>query len=162
MSLPKWSNDKPQVIQVGERTIVIPPRTGVMPGILPVHTHPKYWDEPLRWNPARWISSSASYSPEKDSTGLLYSEHIVIPTQGTFFPWSDGPQNCPGQKFSEVEFVAVLAVLLRNHRVNVVRLDGESFEKAKERALSVTQDCNMEMLLRMRDADQVRLAWKKI
>ncbi|TEY42791.1 hypothetical protein BOTCAL_0380g00120 [Botryotinia calthae] len=138
MALPKWSNDNPQVLKVEDRTIVIPPRTEVMPSILGLQMHPKYWNDPLVWNPSRWVESS------------------------TFFPWSDGPQNCPGQKFSQVEFVAVLAVLLRDHKVSVVQNDDESPQKARERALAVTQDCNMELLLRMRDADQVRLIWKKV
>ena len=35
-------------------------------------------------------------------------------------------------------------------------------EMAREQVLGVTEDCNMELLLRMRDADQVRLFWKKV
>ncbi|KAF7953306.1 hypothetical protein EAE96_006517 [Botrytis aclada] len=158
MALPKWSNDNPQVLKVEDRTIVIPPRTGVMPSILGLQMHPKYWDDPLIWKPSRWIESSS------DSTSpitLLGTEKVITPAGSTFFPWSDGPQNCPGQKFSQVEFVAVLAVLLRDHKVSVVQNDDESPQKARERALAVTQDCNLELLLRMRDADQVRLIWKK-
>ena len=46
--------------------------------------------------------------------------------------------------------------------MSVVQNDDESPQKARERALAATQDCNMELLLRMRDADQVRLIWKKV
>lgn len=159
MSLPKWTNESPQVLQVGGKTIVVPPRTGVMPSVLAVHTLPKYWKEPLQWNPNRWISSSPGST---DLAGRLESEYIITPPQHTYFPWSDGPQNCPGLKFSQVEFVAVLSVLLKNHRVGVVPLSGETSQQARERALAVTQDCNMELLLRMRDADQARLVWKEV
>lgn len=162
MSLPKWTNENPQILRVGEKTIVVPPRTGVMPSVLAVHTLPKYWKDPLRWNPSRWISSSPGCLPESDLASRLDSEYIITPSQHTYFPWSDGPQNCPGLKFSQVEFVAVLSVLLRNHRVGVVQLQDETSQEARERALAVTQDCNMELLLRMRDADQARLVWKKV
>jgi cytochrome P450 len=87
---------------------------------------------------------------------------MVTPAPNTYFPWSDGPQNCPGARFSQVEFVAVLACILRDHRVSIIRRPGESFEQAKERALATTEDCDMELLLRMRDADKVKLACRKV
>ena len=97
-----------------------------------------------------------------DLATQLRQEIVFIPVQSTYFPWSDGPQNCPGAKFAQVEFVAVLACLLRNHRVGVVREPNESFEKARKRALATTEDCDMELLLRMRNADKVRLEWKRV
>ncbi|KAF7931659.1 uncharacterized protein EAE98_004395 [Botrytis deweyae] len=159
MALPKWSNDIPQTLDIQGKTIIIPPHTGVMPSILGIQMHPKYWEDPSLWNPSRWIESTPDPTSQ---TGTLNTEKVITPATSTFFPWSDGPQNCPGQKFSQVEFVAVLAILLRHHRVSVVQNNNETPEKAQERALAVTQDCDLELLLRMRDADQVKLIWKKI
>lgn len=167
MALPKWTNEHPQRLQIGEKTIVIPPQTGVMPSLLAVHTLPQYWQDPLLWRPSRWIIPSSTTTtttltePHSPPTGL-HSEDILTPAQSTYFPWSDGPQNCPGAKFAQVEFVAVLACILRNHRVGVVGEPNESPERAKQRALDTTQDCNMELLLRMRDADSVRLYCKGV
>jgi cytochrome P450 len=165
MALPKWSNQHPQELRISDRTVVIPPRTGVMPSLLAVQTHPKYWKDPLLWQPSRWISSSltpGSDGPELNLATRLRQEIVITPLQSTYFPWSDGPQNCPGAKFAQVEFVAVLAHLLQNHRVGVVREPNESFEKARKRALATTEDCDMELLLRMRNADRVRLAWNRV
>lgn len=86
----------------------------------------------------------------------------MTPLQSTYFPWSDGPQNCPGAKFAQVESVAVLACLLWDHRVVIVPEPGESLEKAINKALATTEDCDMELLLRMRNADNVRLACKRL
>jgi len=86
----------------------------------------------------------------------------MTPRQSTYFPWSDGPQNCPGAKFAQVEFIAVLACLLRDHRVGILREKDESFESARARALATAEDCDMELLLRMRDAEKVRLVWKRV
>jgi cytochrome P450 len=136
-----------------------------MPSLLTVQTHPRYWQHPLLWQPSRWISSSptpGSGAFELDLATRLRQEALFTPVQSTYFPWSDGPQNCPGAKFAQVEFVAVLAYLLRDHRVVVVREPDESFEKARKRALATTEDCDMELLLRMRNADKVRLTWKRV
>ena len=168
LALPKWTNEQPQRLRIGGgRTITIPPQTGVMPSLLAVHTHPKYWRDPLLWQPSRWIlppspASPAPYPHNASLSSQLQQETIFAPAQSTYFPWSDGPQNCPGSKFVQVEFVAVLASLLRNHRVGAIREPGESRKEAQARVLATTQDCNLEMLLRMRDADRVRLECKRV
>lgn len=87
---------------------------------------------------------------------------MLTPAPNTYFPWSDAPQNCPGATFAQVEFVAVLACVLRKHRLGVVRELDEGFERAKQRALDMTQDCDIELLLRMWDADSVRLYCKGV
>jgi len=80
-----------------------------------------------------------------------------MPPRDTYFSWSDGFQNCPGLKFSQVEFVAVLALLMREHRLRIVRVGNETETQARERVRSVINDCDMKLLLRMRDADRVKL-----
>ena len=92
----------------------------------------------------------------------LQHEELMTPVQSTYFPWSAGAQNCPGAKFAQVEFVAVLARVLREHRVGFVGVPGESGEEGKKRVLEVTEDCDMELLLRMRDADRVRLTCTRV
>jgi hypothetical protein len=67
------------------------------------------------------------------------------------------PLCSPGMKFSQVEFVAVLALLMSKHRLSIVRENTETKEQARERANSVINDCDMQLLLRMRDSDRVRL-----
>ena len=137
-----------------------------MPSLLTVQTHPKYWQDPLHWRPSRWISHpTAPKSEHTEKTKLnlrLRQETLVDHKQSTYFPLSDGPQNCPGAKFSQVEFVAVLACLLRDHRVGVIREPGESAEMAAKRALATTEDCDLELLLRMRNADEVRLTCRRV
>jgi cytochrome P450 len=140
-----------------------------MPSLLALQTHPKYWQDPLLWQPSRWISSSPGTpgsSGFQAGLGLatrLRPEALVTPARSTYFPWSDGPQNCPGAKFAPFEFVSMLARLLRDHRVSILRESkDESFEEAKKRALAATEDCDKQLLLRMRNADKVRLACKRV
>ena len=72
------------------------------------------------------------------------------------------PQNCPGAKFAQVEVVAVLACILQEYRVGVVQEPSKSPMRAKLRALDTIQDCSMEMLLRMCNANSVRLCCKGV
>lgn len=160
MALPKSTSHHSQTLHIGESTIAIPPQTVVMPSLLTVQTHPKYWPDPLLWQPSRWISSPAPHSG-LDISARLRAESMITPAQSTYFPWSDGPQNCPGAKFAQVEFVAVIAALLRDHRIVVVPEANESIEKARKRALATTEDCDMELLLRMRNAERVRLVLRR-
>jgi cytochrome P450 len=145
MALPKHTYSTPQALKVGDRTVIIPANTYTSPNILALQTHPKYWPEPLVWKPSRWISGS---------TG---QEELVKPKNKAYYPWSDGPQNCPGVKFSQVEFVAVLALLMHSHSMVIAKEVSESEEEAKQRVKSVVDDCDMQILLRMKDSERVRL-----
>jgi cytochrome P450 len=93
---------------------------------------------------------------------MVDEEVFITPAKCTFFPWSDGPQNCPGAKFSQVEFVAVIARLLRGHRYTAVQRRGESWEDTRKRVLETTCEIDMEMLPKMKDADRVRLVCKRV
>lgn len=136
-----------------------------MPSLLTAQTHPKYWPDPLLWQPSRWISPLTPSTAKVTGTNAITkveNEVFITAKQSTFFPWSDGPQNCPGEKFAQVEFVAVIACILQKHRISIIREPGESVAAAKSRALATTEDCDMELLLRMRNADRVRLECKPI
>jgi cytochrome P450 len=134
MSLPRHTNSDSQRLQVGTRATLIPPRTSTSPSILAVHTHPKYWPDPLIWNPERWITKESG------------EEALVTPPRDTFLPWSDGPQNCPGAKFSQVEFVAVIALIMQKNRLTTSTITLRARSKL-ERVRAVLSDCDMQLLL---------------
>jgi cytochrome P450 len=157
MSLPKWTNEQPQELLLGDRTIIIPPLTGISPSILATQTYPEYWPDPLTWKPSRWIASEDA----PDSSENLEAEKLVTPVRNTFMPWSDGPQNCLGIKFSQVEFVAVTARFFQSHRLFVQQLPGEDAAQTKERVLNVVEDCDAQLLLRMKNPDRIQLKCKK-
>ncbi|KAM4054659.1 cytochrome p450 [Hirsutella rhossiliensis] len=164
MALPKWTLKKAQTLTVGGQALVIPPGISTNPYLIAIQTHPKYWRDPryftslidpYAWQPSRWISNPAA-SPD-----AMAEEKVVVPLKGTYFPWSDGPQNCPGKKFAEVEAVAVLACLFKTHRLLAKKDAGESDESARKRALACANNVDMEMLLRMVDAGRTRLICKE-
>ena len=61
----------------------------------------------------------------------------------------------------EVEAVAVRTWLFRGHRVSAKKDEGESDKDVRKRVDSGTNDVNMEMLLRMRDADGIQLEYRE-
>ena len=89
------------------------------------------------------------------------SESLFTPARGTFFPWSDGQRNCPGKKFAQVEFVAVIANLFRKHRVQPERMVGETEEQARRRVLEIVDDGAVKMLLQMKDPARVSVRWTR-
>ena len=54
-------------------------------------------------------------------------------------PWIFGPRVCPGKKFSQVEFVAIVAHIMSEYRVEMLRADGESEEGARSRLMGVLE-----------------------
>jgi hypothetical protein len=85
------------------------------------------------------------------------AEALLIPPEGTFYPWSDGPQVCLGVKFSQVEFVAVVACLLREKRLLLVPNARESRDDTVKRVRNVMEDCDFQLLLRMKRPEEIRL-----
>ncbi|ORY06229.1 putative cytochrome P450 monooxygenase [Clohesyomyces aquaticus] len=152
MAIPKWTNEQPQKLIVAGKPVTLPPGTGVFMSIMAAQTYKSYWTDPLVWKPSRWITHN--------STGSL--EKITTDPQVPFYSWSGGPQNCPGEKFSKVEFVAVLAGLLHKHRIRPVKEVGESVEETRKRFTKVANDCDALMLLRCRDTDQVEVTCERV
>ncbi|KAI1386060.1 cytochrome P450 [Hypoxylon trugodes] len=158
MSLPKRTSRQVQ-IKVGEQTLVIPPGVGTTLYVRALQMHPKYWSNSYTWMPKRWIVRPPQTSSSAED---ILNEELYMPRKGIYFPWSDGPQNCPGRKFSEVEAVAVLACLFREHRLKVQKKAGESETDARKRAVDCTNNCNMDMLVKMEDPDSIRLVFQKV
>ncbi|KID98750.1 cytochrome P450, partial [Metarhizium majus ARSEF 297] len=154
MVLPKWTAAKSQHITVAGKSISIPPGISTNVYIRGIHTLPEYWDDPLAWKPRRWIVDSKH--------SILGDEKFFEPSAGTYFPWSSGPQNCPGKKFAEAEAVALIAYLLNGRRITVKRRHGESKEAACRRAYVCTQKVNADLLLRMEDSGDTKLEYYKV
>lgn len=87
-------------------------------------------------------------------------ERLAEPPQGAFYsPWTLGPRVCPGKKFSQVEFVAVLATLLRDHRVKPVLRAGETTDQARRRMLAVIEDSEVLVTPRIRRPEAAAVFW---
>ncbi len=68
-----------------------------------IHYSERYWPSPLTLDPSRWRDSP----------------NIIRDRRGSFLTFSDGSRACLGRKFAQAEYVAFLAVLLREYRVTL-------------------------------------------
>jgi hypothetical protein len=72
-----------------------------------------------------------------------------------------GARICPGKKFAQVEFVAVMAAFFREHRILVVPRDGESLRGAQGRIIDMVEDSEVLILLRMKNPGSVAVRLAK-
>lgn len=64
-----------------------------------LHRHPKYWDDPLEFQPERWLNPCEEFSKR---------------IRFVFLPFSGGGRNCIGYRFATVEAKLILAELIRS------------------------------------------------
>ncbi|KAI0386948.1 putative cytochrome P450 [Hypomontagnella monticulosa] len=157
-ALPSITSNQMQTLHVGEQTLNIPEGTNLTVNLRAMQVHPQYWPNGAAWQPSRWISNPAPASPSAEQ---MANEQLLVLSKHIFFPWGEGPQICPGKKFAEVEAVAVLAYLLKAHRVLVKKNAGENSDAVAKRVDHCLNDVDLEMLVRLRDADQVTLICKE-
>ena len=74
----------------------IPKNTNIMLNIFAIHRHPKYWHEPLTFNPDRFANLD-----------------LKGDRKYTFFPFGGGPRICIGNNFALMEMILILTVLLQ-------------------------------------------------
>ncbi|KAK6082597.1 cytochrome P450 [Seiridium cupressi] len=107
----KWTGDRATPLTVGDKTLNLPPKTIILPSYCSMHTDPKYWgSDSLEWRPSRWIR------PSPNVGNMPGEEEIDMNQRGVFLGWSEGTRDCPGKKFSQVEFVALMVGLFRQWR----------------------------------------------
>ena len=153
-AIPKHTSTRPQSLSIDNKQYTVPPNTLIFLNTIALHTLPRYWgSDSLLWRPTRWISSSPS-TP-------IGNETLQEPAKGTYIPWAEGHRVCPGRKFSQVEFVAVVAVLFGRYKVYPVLLEGESSENAKERILKTIEKSHVEITLQMKNPRSVALKWTR-
>lgn len=150
----------PQSLVIGNKTVVLPPKTMVVPSYASVKTDPKYWgDDSLTRRPSRFVKSPKR---TKAARSTLDDEEFLVPARGTLLSWSGGARDCVGRKFSQVEFVAVMASLFRDWKVDPVLADGETPEAAQKRIhTQIETDSAPVLLLQMLHPEKSPLVWSR-
>ncbi|KAK7917814.1 hypothetical protein PG985_011422 [Apiospora marii] len=151
----KWNADKAQPVTVHDKTYVLPPQSMLAPSYGAIHTDPRFWGkDSLIWRPSRWIRPAVIQGGDP--------EEFNMPPRGAFIGWSEGTRDCVGRKFSQVEFVATMAVLFRHWRVDPVVFPGETPEAARKRVVRLIEtDSYAVLLLQMLHPERAPLVWRK-
>ncbi|EJD46415.1 614/534 cytochrome P450 [Auricularia subglabra TFB-10046 SS5] len=99
------------------RPVFIAANTPMELSITGMHYHPRYWDNPHDFRPARFLGDYP---------------------RNAFMPFSAGARACIGRRFAETEYVATLVVLLSRYKITVKDKPewvGLSIEEKRERLL---------------------------
>ncbi|WGK65576.1 cytochrome P450 [Croceiramulus getboli] len=77
----------------------IPKGTNVLLSCYEIHRHPDYWEEPERFDPAR-------FDPENKMTYANY-----------YYPFGAGPRMCIGNNFAMYEMILAIAAIMRRFSI---------------------------------------------
>lgn len=161
----KWTGNQAQSLTVGKKAVVLPPHSMVAPSYGSVQTDPNIWGpDSLSWKPSRWIkpAAAATGSAGPTTSKLDDGEDFNMPVRGAFIGWSEGTRDCPGRKFSQVEFTATIATLFLDWRVDPLPAKGETLDAARERVVDLIEtDSGPVLLLQMLHPERAPLVWKR-
>lgn len=91
--------ENPNPLTIGG--VHIPEKTIVLLNFFSLQRDPRYWKNPLEFNPHRW----------KDEK----------PQFGTYFPFSGGQRKCIGFSFSLLESCIILATIIQNFTIHMTK-----------------------------------------
>jgi cytochrome P450 len=77
-----------------------------------LHRDPRWWPEPERFRPDRWLTS-------EPGQGVRFDPRAPGPPRGAYLPFGAGPRMCIGEQFAWTEAATMLAELGRTWRVRV-------------------------------------------
>ena len=153
--MPKTTGRHHQPLVKDSQDCIVPPHTDIIINVRSLSTDPSFWgSDSLVWRPERWLTSPRSQS------GGFDEETLVEQRPGVFIPWAEGPRNCPGKKFAQVEFIGAMTTLFRNHRVRPVLKKGETAEDGRKRLMQMADTSALTAItLQMRHPKSVNLRW---
>ncbi|KAM7198352.1 cytochrome p450 3a7 [Rhypophila sp. PSN 637] len=147
-AVPKTTTISAQTLTINGHEYVIPPNTFIGVNLAGLHTSSASWGkDSLAWRPDRWITRD-----KKDDT-----ETLAPITTGAFLPWAAGPRVCPGKKFSQVEFVAVLACMLSEYRIEPVTDEKRDKAAAAAALMEELKLSSFNFLLKVKNPDRIKL-----
>jgi cytochrome P450 len=153
-SLPRTTDTTPLSLKVKGKDYIIPPHTMIMQNIFAIHTDPEVWgSDSYEWKPERWIV-------KRDGFDGIENEELMTPPAG-YIPWASGARVCPGRKFAQVEFVAVVATIMAKHHVRVDSLDRETRKQTSERVHDALLNSRVLITLKMVNPEKVKLVWEE-
>jgi cytochrome P450 len=105
----------------GPKTVILPAECRVYLNVPATHHTPRYWPDPYKLDPMRWLKSQSENpsSSNNNNNKKTIAADRARQMKGTFLTFSDGGRVCLGRKFAQSEYIAFLAMLLREYRVEL-------------------------------------------
>ncbi|KAI1205731.1 cytochrome P450 [Annulohypoxylon truncatum] len=119
-----------QGVPMDKGSAIVPAGTRLVVNNTAIHYDPAIWPSPDVIEPRRWLVQDPHLlDPAKPLTATQEAEiregSVAIPSnrKGTFLSFGEGPRACLGRSFARVEFVSLIARLLRHHRLELADKD---------------------------------------
>ena len=90
--------------KIKKNGMIIPAETKILIPIHLLHRHPLYWKDPELFSPERWLSDNGNGTSEVHNP----SNHKYA-----YMPFSNGPRNCIGYYFAEMEAKLLMVPLIK-------------------------------------------------
>ncbi len=100
---PAWTIGRRALADYSIHGLRVPARSVLLMSPYVMHRDPRYFPDPLRFDPERWIPQARESRPKF-----------------SYFPFGGGPRVCIGESFAWMEGVIVLATLARRCRLQLV------------------------------------------
>jgi cytochrome P450 len=100
---PAWALGRLSVKECVLGGYEIPPKSLVLMSQYVMHRDPRYFPDPLRFDPERWIPAARETRP-----------------QYSYFPFGGGPRRCIGEGFAWMEGVVVLTTIAQRWQMRLV------------------------------------------
>ncbi|KAG8995058.1 hypothetical protein FRB93_001248 [Tulasnella sp. JGI-2019a] len=112
----KTSSEK----DVSRTDVFVPRGSEVIVDMVGLHHNPRYWPDPYAFKPDRFLDPNWP--------------------RDAFAPFFIGPRSCMGRRFSEVEAIAIITLIIRKYKVSIDStrfpdIPGESKLQRRERVL---------------------------
>ncbi|TVY80294.1 Cytochrome P450 72A14 [Lachnellula suecica] len=156
VALPKITT-APQTLNCNGKELFLPANSRVSLDVVAVQRNPKYWGpDAQEFRPSRWLMPS-SYTPPLDSLNESTAHaNLFCPQKGAFLAFSGGFRGCLGRKFAQVEFCTMVAVLLKDHSIELVPEMGAGWKETRGKALAALEDRETALAMRMNKNVKVR------
>ncbi|KAI0078339.1 614 534 cytochrome P450 [Panus rudis PR-1116 ss-1] len=125
-SVPKYATEDTTFVTknaAGEKVVVpVPAGTGISLNISALQKNPRYWPNPDKFDPGRFLSNDWP--------------------RDAFVPFSGGVRSCLGRRFAELESLVVLSMFFLKYKITVKeepQYANETWEEKRARVLRVTQ-----------------------
>lgn len=96
---------------------VLPAECRVYLNVNAVHYHERYWPDPWALKPERWMGTIAVTPNERADNKKVVASDKSRQVRGTLMTFSGGARACLGRKFTQSEYISVLATVLREYRI---------------------------------------------
>jgi cytochrome P450 len=100
---PAWATGRLAIADTEIAGYAVPRRSLVLMSQYVMHRDPRYFPEPLSFDPERWTTQSRESRP-----------------QFSYFPFGGGPRRCIGEGFAWMEGVLLIAALAQQWRMRLV------------------------------------------